>query len=55
MALKDLKSNLSDFRKPKSEPLSNKERPNPTSFSTTPLSDKYKIKKYSHQNKHLKK
>ena len=45
MALKDLKSNLSDFRKPKSEPLSNKERPNPTSFSTTPLSDKVQDKK----------
>ena len=45
MALKDLKSNLSDFRKPKSEPLSNKERPKPTSFSTTPLSDKIQDKK----------
>ncbi len=45
MALKDLKSNLSEFRKPKSEPLSNKERPKPTSFSTTPLSDKVQNKK----------
>ena len=45
MALKDLKSNLSDFRKPKSEPLTKKERPKPTSFSTTPLSDKIQDKK----------
>ena len=45
MALKDLKSNLSDFRKPKSEPLKSKERPQPTSFSTTPLSDKVQGKK----------
>ena len=51
MSLQDLKSNLSNYRKPKSELLSEKERPKPTSFNTVPLSDKFKIKKYNHLNK----
>ena len=45
MSLKDLKSNLGDYRKPKKELLSEKERPNPTSFNTVPLSDKVQDKK----------
>ena len=45
MSLKDLKSNLGDYRKPKPEPLSGKERPKPTSFNTVPLSDKIQDKK----------
>jgi len=45
MSLKDLKSNLGDYRKPKKELLSKKERPEPTSFNTMPLSDKVQDKK----------
>ena len=51
MALQDLKSNLSNYRKPKSEPLSGKERPKPTSFNTMPLSDRIQDKKVQSLNK----
>ena len=45
MALKDLKSDLSKFRKPTSTPLDKKETVQPESFNTTPLSDKVQGKK----------
>ena len=41
MALQDLKSNLSNYRKPKVKvSLSQRVTPTPESFTTTPLSDK---------------
>ena len=41
MALQDLKSNLSNYRKPKVNiTLSQRVTPAPESFTTTPLSDK---------------
>jgi len=45
MALKDLKSDLSKFRKPQPKPLSDKPRVEPSTFNTTPLSDKVQGKK----------
>ena len=44
MSLKDLKSNLGDYRKPKSEPLEVKTRVEPSAFNTVPLTDKVKTK-----------
>ena len=44
MSLKDLKSNLGDYRKPKSEPLEVKTRVEPSAFNTVPLTDKIKTK-----------
>ena len=44
MSLKDLKSNLGDYRKPKSEPLEVKTRIEPSAFNTTPLTDKIKTR-----------
>ena len=52
MSLKDLKSNLGDYRKPKSEPLEVKTRVEPSAFNTVPLTDKIKTKndvQYSRQ------
>ena len=52
MSLKDLKSNLGDYRKPKSEPLEVKARIEPSAFNTVPLTDKIKTKndvQYSRQ------
>jgi len=45
MALKDLKSDLSKFRKPQPTPLSDKPRVEPSTFNTAPLSDKVQGKK----------
>ena len=52
MSLKDLKSNLGDYRRPKSEPLEVKTRVEPSAFNTVPLTDKIKTKndvQYSRQ------
>ena len=51
MALKDLKSDLSKFRKPTNTPLEKKDRVDvPISFNTTPLSDKAQGKKIQSPN-----